>query len=343
MANIDITELTEILRSGRSLTRAESRTAFEQIMAGRVEPASMGAFLKALAEKGETVEEIAGAADVMNEKVRRVHCAVECIDTCGTGGDGISTFNVSTTAAIIAAAAGATVAKHGNRTTTRVSGSAEALASLGVNIEADVPTLERCLAECGIAFLYAPRLHPAMKYATPVRAALGIRTIFNLLGPLTNPAGAKRQLLGTYRPDLVRTLAEVLQAREVRFAWVVNAHDGLCDLSITGPSTVVEVSPRGLRTLEVRSEDVGLEPAPLEALLVDSPEASAAAMRAILEGADRGPRRRHALLNAGAAILVAGLANDLAEGVRRAAEAIDTGRAARTLQRLITLSHQGRN
>jgi anthranilate phosphoribosyltransferase len=178
-----------------------------------------------------------------------------------------------------------------------------------------------------------------MKYAAPVRAALGIRTIFNLLGPLTNPAGAKRQLLGTYRPALVQTLAEVLQARGAQFAWVVNAHDGLCDLSITAPSTVAEVSPRGIRRFEITPEDVGLERALLETLLVDSPEASAAAVRAILEGQDPGPRRRHTLLNAGAAILVAGQAEDLADGVRRAAEVIDTGRAREVLDCLIAVSH----
>jgi len=338
MPTTDIAELIVTLRAGRSLSRIESRQAFEQIMTGRVEVAYLAEFLKALADKGETAEEIAGAADVMNEKVQRVCCQAESIDTCGTGGDGISTFNVSTTAAIIAAAAGAIVAKHGNRTTTRVSGSAEAISTLGVNLDADVATLEHCLAECRIAFLYAPLLHPAMKYAAPARAQLRIRTIFNLLGPLTNPAGTKRQLLGTFRPALARTLAEVLAARDATFAWVVTAHNGLCDLSITGPTTIVEVSPAGLHTFEVAPEEVGLEPAPLEDLMVDSPVASAAAIRAILEGVDRGPRRRHALLNAGAALRVAGLAADLAEGVALAAETVDIGQAQITLQRLIAHS-----
>jgi len=338
-----IVEIIESLKTGLHLSREQTRGVFEQIMTGRVEPGLMGAFLKALAAKGETVEEITGAADVMNEKVTRVHCEADCIDTCGTGGDGISTFNVSTTAAIIAAAAGATVAKHGNRTHTRVSGSAEAIAELGVNLDADVPVLERCLRECRIAFLYAPNLHPAMKYAGPVRKGLGIRTIFNLLGPLTNPAGAKRQLLGTSSPELTETLAQVLAARGATFAWVVHAHNGLCDLSITGPTRVTEVraGPAGqvqLRTFEVHPGNVGFETAPLDDLLVDSPRASAAAIRAILSGTDLGPRRRHALLNAAAALVVAGLAKHLTDALALATNAIDTGAASRTLEELVRVS-----
>src|SRR5690606_15232607 len=194
--------LIDEIRAGRHLTRDESRAIFEQIMTGQVAHELMGELLTALAHKGETADENAGAADVMNEKVTRVRCTRDCIDTCGTGGDGISTFNASTAAAIIAAGAGAAVAKHGNNSYTRVSGPAEVIAELGVNLHAPVATLERCLAECGIAFLYAPDLHPAMRHAAPVRKKLGIRTIFNLLGPLTNPAGARRQLLGVPRPDL---------------------------------------------------------------------------------------------------------------------------------------------
>jgi len=335
-----INEMIATIQAGGNLSRSQMREVFELIMTGRIEPEPMGDFLKALAEKGETVDEIAGAADVMNDKVIRVHCDTDCIDTCGTGGDGISTFNVSTTAAIIAAAAGATVAKHGNRTNTRVSGSAEAIAALGVNLDADVPALERCLRECGIAFLYAPNLHPAMKYAGTVRKQLGIRTIFNLLGPLTNPAGAKRQVLGTSKPDLTEKLAEVLDAREATFAWVVNGHNGLCDLTITGPTQVTEVNQGRIRTFQVHPDEVGYETAPLDSLVVDSPQASALAMRAILEGKDQGPRRQHALLNAGAAILVAGLAEDLKSAVNRAAEVVDSGRARKIIDLLIQISHE---
>jgi len=338
---IDMTGIIADLKAGRHLPRQSARAVFELMMSGQVEPEPMGEFLTALAGKGETVDEIAGAADVMNEKVTRVRCDADCIDTCGTGGDGISTFNVSTTAAIIAAAAGATVAKHGNRTNTRVSGSAEAIAALGVNLDAPVPTLERCLRECRIAFLYAPNLHPAMKYAAPVRRKLGIRTIFNLLGPLTNPAGARRQVLGTSKPELTELLAQVLAARGAVHAWVVNAHNGLCDLSITGETRVTEARDGRIRSFTVHPNALGFEAAPLDALLVDSPQASAAAIRDILAGRDQGPRRRHALLNAGAALIVAGLADDLPSAVVRVAEAVDSGAAMQTLDRLVALSSGG--
>lgn len=334
----DISRVTTSIRAGQDLSREQARELFEAIMTGQVEPDPMGAFLKALAEKGETVDEITGAADVMNEKVTRVRCEADCIDTCGTGGDGISTFNVSTTAAVIAAAAGAVVAKHGNRTNTRVSGSAEVIAALGVNLDAPVPVLERSLRDCGLAFLYAPNLHPAMRYAGPVRKKLGIRTIFNLLGPLTNPAGAKRQVLGTSRPELTEQLAKVLAARNATHAWVVHGLDGLCDLTITGPTRITEVCQETLRTFEVNPGDVGFDAAPLDSLIVESPQASAEAVRAILTGQDQGPRRQHALLNAGAAIVVAGIAEDLKNGVRKATQAVDTGKAAAKLQQLVEIS-----
>lgn len=333
-------QFIEAIEAGRSLTRDESRAAFELIMTGSVEPDQMGQFLKSLAGKGETVDEITGAADVMNEKVTRVRCDADCIDTCGTGGDGISTFNVSTTAAIIAAAAGATVAKHGNRTNTRVSGSAEAIKALGVNLDASIPVLEESLRLYRMAFLYAPNLHPAMKYAGPVRKQLGIRTIFNLLGPLTNPAGAKRQVLGVSKPELTETLAQVLAARGAVHAWVVHGHDGLCDLTITGPTKVTEVANGEIRTFHVTPKDAGLAESTLDRLLVDSPEASADAVRDIVTRESYSPQRDHALMNAGAALVVAGLADNLSDGVRQAAVAIEDGRAENTLRQLITISHR---
>ena len=335
---IDVAQVTSSIQAGHDLSREQSRQVFEAIMTGQVEPEPMGAFLEALAEKGETVDEIAGAADIMNEKVTRVQCDADCIDTCGTGGDGISTFNVSTTAAIIAAAAGAVVAKHGNRTNTRVSGSAEVIAELGVNLDAPVPVLERSLRECGLAFLYAPNLHPAMKYAGPVRKKLGIRTIFNLLGPLTNPAGAKRQVLGTSQPELTEKLAQVLAARNATLAWVVHGLDGLCDLTITGPTRVTEVREGKIRTFEVNPKDVGFDTAPLDSLIVDSPQASANAVRDILSGKEQGPRRQHALLNAAAALVVAGVVDHLRGSVDLAARTVDMGKAADKLQQLIAAS-----
>jgi anthranilate phosphoribosyltransferase len=326
------------VRAGRHLTRLEAREVFSLIMTGGCAPGPMGEFLAALAARGETVDEITGAADVMNEHVTRVRCDADPMDTCGTGGDGISTFNVSTAAALMAAGAGATVAKHGNRSYTRVSGSAEAIARLGVNLDAPVAVLERCLRECRIAFLYAPNLHPAMRHAAPVRKQLGIRTIFNLLGPLTNPAGARRQLLGVPRPELTETLGAVLAARGTVHAWVVHAHCGLCDLSITGPTRVTEVRGGQLRTFSVHPAGLGLAVAPLETLRVESPEMSAAVIRDILAGAETGPRRDHALLNAGAALVVAGIAEDLAAGMSLAEKAIASGQAAETLRRLCELS-----
>jgi anthranilate phosphoribosyltransferase len=337
---INIQDIITQLITGRNLSRQEARDLFEAIMTGRIEPEAMGEFLVALADKGETVDEIAGAADVMNEKVTPVRCEVTCIDTCGTGGDGISTFNVSTTAAIIAAAAGAVVAKHGNRTHTRVSGSAEAIVALGVNLDADVPTMERCLRECNIAFMYAPNLHPAMKYAGPVRKKLGIRTIFNLLGPLTNPAGAKRQILGVAKPALVELLAGVLAARGTEHSWVIHGHDGLCDLTITGPTQIAEVRHGRVETFTVHPRDLGLETAPLETLLVHTPQESADAIRAILSGKERGPRRDHALLNAAAALVVADVAENIALALPKAIEAVDSGAAQETLQKLAEISNQ---
>ncbi|MBI4579762.1 MAG: anthranilate phosphoribosyltransferase [Planctomycetes bacterium] len=338
MSDAPFIDLLARVRGGIHLTRDEMRGAFERIMTGQVAEDDLAEFLRALATKGETVEEIAGAADIMNEKVTRVPCDADCVDTCGTGGDGISTFNVSTTAAIIAAGAGAIVAKHGNRTTTRVSGSAEAIAALGVNLDADVPVLGRCLRECGIAFLYAPRLHPAMKYAAPARKRLGIRTIFNLLGPLTNPAGARRQILGTCRPDLADKLAQVLALRNATFAWVACGGDGLCDLTITGPTHIAEVRGGATRLFTLHPGDFGLETAPLESLLVDSPQASADAIRAILSGQDRGPRRSHALLNAAAVLHVADRADSLEAGLALAAEAVDSGAALAKIQQLAAVS-----
>lgn len=328
----------EKLLAGKHLTREEAYTVFDRIMSGEAGEAEIAGLLVALAAKGETVDEIVGAARAMREKVTPVRCDADCIDTCGTGGDGISTFNVSTTAAIIAAAAGATVAKHGNRTNTRVSGSAEVLQALGVSLEADIPVLERCLRECRIAFLFAPKLHPAMKYAAPVRRALRVRTVFNLLGPLTNPAGAKRQLLGVPRPELTELLAEALRELGAARAMVVHGAGGLCDLTITGPTRVSELVNGSIRTRAIAPEDVGLARSDLQPLMVNSAPASAGAVREVLEGCP-GPRRDHALLNTAAALVVADLAADLREGIRLAAEAIDGGAARATLARLVTLSN----
>lgn len=330
--DLDIKAIFDQLVAGRDLTREQTRWIFERIMGGEVPQSVIGALLGALLVKGECVDELVGAAEAMRASARRINCAADCIDTCGTGGDGISTYNVSTTAAIIAAAAGATVAKHGNRSTSRVSGSTEVLAQLGIDVETDSKTVERCLAEVRIGYLNARTLHPAMKYAAPVRQALGVRTIFNLLGPLTNPAGARRQVVGVPGLALLDKIAQALMKLGTVHAWVVHGADGLCDLTVTGRTTVVELRDGALKRFTITPEEVGLRRASLDALLVNSPMASAEIVVAILQG-DSGPQREHALINAGAALVVAGLAESLRDGVARAARAVDEGAAIDTLDR----------
>lgn len=322
----------QVLMRGEHLSRDQARWLFSRIMSGQVSESVIGALLGALCVRGESIDELVGAAEAMREGAIKVACSADCIDTCGTGGDGISTFNVSTTAAIIAAAAGAIVAKHGNRSATRVSGSSEVLTELGIDVDAEPGRVERSLREARIGYLNARMLHPAMRYAAPVREALPVRTIFNLLGPLTNPAGARRQLLGVPRPDLVGKIAESLRRLGAVHAWVVHGDDGLCDLTITGPATVAEVCDGAIRRIRVSPADVGLSIAPRESLHVASPRDSADAICSILAGVP-GPRRDHALLNAGAALVVAGVAPDLRSGVELAAASVDSGEAERTLAR----------
>ncbi len=328
-------ELREVFRrlaSRGDLSRDQARRTFERIMAGELPEGTMAALLGALLAKGECVDELVGAAEAMRASAVRIACKADCVDTCGTGGDGISTFNVSTTAAIIAAAAGATVAKHGNRSTTRASGSTEVLTELGIDVEADRGTVERCLGEVRIGYLNARLLHPAMRHAAPVRQAIPVRTVFNLLGPLTNPAGARRQVLGVASLELMDLIAAALLELGTQHAWVVHGHDGLCDLTVTATTSVVEVRDGSLRTFTVTPEEVGLQRGSLDALRVDCPAVSAEMVLAILRGQPGAPRD-HALMNAGAALVVAGLVDDLGEGVERAREAIDSGAAMDTLDR----------
>lgn len=332
--------LSQVVK-GQHLSRRQAAEAFGRIMSGDAGEAEIAALLTALACKGESTDELVGAAEAMRAKVTPVACDdPDAIDTCGTGGDGISTFNVSTASAIVAAAAGATVAKHGNRTNTRASGSAEALSALGVDINADVPTVERCLRECRIAFLFAVNLHPAMKYAAPVRKALGIRTIFNLLGPLTNPARVKRQVLGVSRAELTEKIATVLGDLGAVHAMVVHGKDGLCDLTITGPSLISELRDGHVRTYMIEPDQLGLSQGSLADLKVDSPQDSAERIRKILAG-KQGPDRDIVLLNASAALVVAGKVEELREGIARAAEAIDSQAAGRTLAKLVEVSRGG--
>ncbi|MGE0479832.1 MAG: anthranilate phosphoribosyltransferase [Phycisphaerae bacterium] len=328
------------LLNRKSLSRDEARGLFDAIMDGQVESHLLAAILAALATKGETVAELVGAAEAMRARAAcvRVPAGVSAIDTCSAGGDGKPTFNISTAVAIVAAAAGATVAKHGNRSNARPSGSAEGLAALGVRIDADIATLERCLEECRVAFLFAPQLHPAMSRAAPVRKALGVRTIFNLVGPLTNPAHVRRQLMGVSRPELVAPVAEALRELGAERAVVVHGRVGLCDLSLLGPSHVASWDGTRLTAAEVTADIVRLPSAPLEALFVANPQESAATIERILAG-QPGPPRDVVLFNAAAALWAAGIAADWSEGAARAREALDSGAAARTLAKWRAVSH----
>jgi anthranilate phosphoribosyltransferase len=332
--------LTKIV-ARQNLTTDEARAAFDLLRSGQLEAPQVAGLLAALATKGEAVDEIVGAAQAMRAAVDAVSLpadAANAIDTCGTGGDGKPVFNVSTTVAIVAAAAGATVAKHGNRSVTRPSGSAEALGALGVNTEADVHTVEQCLAHARVAFLYAVKLHPAMKHAAPVRRSLGVRTIFNLVGPLTNPAGVKRQLLGVNKAELLEKMGDALRKLGAERAMVVHGLEGLCDLSIAGPSRVARWDGHALLVEEVTPDVVGAPTAPLEKLFVDSANASAKLIHGILAG-DPGPARETVVLNAAAALWVAGLADDWASGAAQARAALDSGAARKTLEQWIATSH----
>jgi anthranilate phosphoribosyltransferase len=327
------------LNAHHNLTAVETRALFDAIMDGHVAAPQLAAVLTALAAKGETVDEIVGAAQAMRSRATPVHVphGVDAIDTCGTGGDGQPIFNVSTCVAIVAAAAGATVAKHGNRSNVRPSGSAEVLSALGVNIEADLPVLERCLEHCRVAFLYAVRLHPAMKHAAPVRRSLGTRTIFNLVGPLTNPAGVRRQLLGVNRPELLATMSAALQRLGARRALVVHGCEGLCDLSVAGPSRLARWDGQRVSFEEVDCGVVEARTAPLADLYVASPEQSAQIIRGVLDG-QAGPARDMVVFNAAAALWVAGLADDWSTGARLARAAVDSGAARTTLGTWVAIS-----
>ncbi len=334
-------EYREVLRAamGEGLTREQARDAFGQIMSGAWSEAQIAGLLVAMATRGESVAEITGAATAMRAQSVKIDTGgLDVIDTCGTGGTGMSTLNVSTAAALVAAGAGVTVAKHGNRTHTRASGSADVLAALGVNIDADEKTVARCLAEANIGFCFAVKHHPAMKYAVPVRKALGIRTIFNVLGPLTNPAGAKRQLMGVFDGALIETIAEVLKALGSQRAMVVHADDGLDEISITSPTRIAELKDGEITTFTVQPEDFSLARATMADLSVKSAEESSERTRAVLAG-KTGPDRDIVVLNAAAALVVADRVDSIAAGIAPASESIDSGKAAKALEKLIEISN----
>ena len=336
-----IQQLIKRLTEREDMTVEESAQAMNEIMSGEATPAQVAAFIVALRMKGETVEEIAGCARVMREKATRIDPGVseyDVVDTCGTGGDSRNTFNISTTAALVTAGAGVTVAKHGNRAVSSQSGSADVLKQLGVNIQAETDVVERCLREARVGFLFAPMLHGAMKHAIGPRREIAVRTVFNILGPLTNPAGARCQVLGVYDASLVPVLAEVLRSLGSKRCFVVHGADGLDEMTTTGETQVAELKDGEVRTYMIVPEDVGLARATLEDLVTDTVENAADIVRAVLSG-ERGARRDIVTLNAGAAIVAAGAAKDLSEGVGKAAEALDSGAAAATLENLIRISN----
>jgi anthranilate phosphoribosyltransferase len=323
------------LLDGHDLTRDEAREAMNTIMSGEATPAQIGGFLVALRLKGETADEIAGCAEAMRAHVLAVHPQREdLVDTAGTGGDGGRTFNISTAAALVAAAAGAGVAKHGNRAVSSASGSADVLEALGFELELPPERIAESIDTLGFGFLFAPTHHPAMKHAAPVRKELAARTVFNVLGPLTNPAGARAQVVGVYSPDLVKTLAEVLAALGARRAFVVHGAGGIDELSPAGPNLVYEVVDGSVREREIDPLELGIARCAPEVLRGGSPEENAAAIREVFEGVNGG-RRDAILLNAAGAIAAGGHAEDLREGLELARMAVESGAAAERLEALI--------
>jgi anthranilate phosphoribosyltransferase len=324
------------------LTRDEAREAFELIMSGQASEAQIGGLLVGLASKGTTAEELIGAATVMREKAVPVGCSPDegiILDTCGTGGDVRGTFNISTAAAIIAAACGVRVVKHGNRSASGKSGSADVLEKLGVKLELSPEQMRRCVAESNICFAFARSHHPATKHVAPVRTSLGIPTIFNLLGPLTNPARARHQVIGVFAPELTDRFATVLRGLGSVRAWVVNAVDGLDEISTLGPTRISELRDGEVHSRMFDPREVGIAYARLSDLQIDTIDEAADALRSVL-AAEKGPRYDIAALNAAAALVVAERASNLAEGLTMARDALDSGRANDTLKKLVACSQK---
>ena len=329
------------LAAGHDLTADEMSTVMDEVMAGHCSEAEIGLLLTALHHKGETVAEIAGAALSLRRHAQPIRCRHDnLLDTCGTGGDASGTFNISTAAAIVTAAAGVPVAKHGNRGITSRTGSADALAALGVNIEASVAQVEACLNEVGLGFCFAPLLHPSMRNVASVRKQLGFPTIFNFLGPLTNPAGAHRQLLGVGRAELQERMAESLAALDIRRALVVRGDDGLDEVTLATSTLVYDVNDGRIQSYRWSPGDFGLAPSTLKDLVVTGPAESAAVIRSVL-GGERGPARDIVVLNAAAALIAAGAADIPAQAAAIAERAVDSGAAGEKLAQLAAVSHRG--
>ncbi len=319
-----------------SLSEAEASSAFETIMRGEATPAQIAGFMVALRMKGETVDEITGFAKTMRQMSTPIDVEGELLDTCGTGGDGLATFNISTLAAIVAAACGARVAKHGNRAASSMCGSADVLEQLGVRIDLAPEGVARCIDEVGIGFLFAPVFHPSFRFASAPRRELGVRSVFNVLGPLCNPAGAKFQALGVADGAMAGRMAEVLLRLGVEHAIVFHSGDGMDELSLASPAHVIEIDSRRA-DYELNAEDLGLKKAPVDAVRGGGAEQNARIAREVLDGA-KGPRRDVVLLNAAAALRASGVVREWKEGIAAAGDAIDSGRAASVLQRWAAIS-----
>jgi anthranilate phosphoribosyltransferase len=334
----DFKPLIAKVAAGQSLSRDEAEIAFGIMMSGEATPSQIGGFLMALRVRGETVDEIAGAVATMRAKVTPVEAPTDAMDVVGTGGDAAGTYNISTSAAFVVAGVGVPVAKHGNRALSSRSGSADVLKALGVKIELTPDMVARCIREAGIGFMFAPAHHSAMKHVGPSRVELGTRTVFNLLGPLSNPAGVKRLLVGMFSPEWLEPAANVLRDLGAEAAWMVHGAGGVDEISVAGKSKVVELKDGKITAFEVSPGDVGLPEAPLDAIRGGDAEENAKALREFLAGAT-GPYRDTVLMNAGAALVVGSKARNLAEGVELAAASIDEGKAEERLDKLVAVSN----
>jgi anthranilate phosphoribosyltransferase len=337
MSNTDLKGLIGLAAQGKSLTRSQAEEAFNIMMSGEATPAQIGGLLMALRVRGESIDEITGAVTVMRQKMTRIDAPEGTIDVCGTGGDGAHTLNISTAVAFVCAGCGVKVAKHGNRAASSKSGAADVLAALGVNIDADLAVVQRALWEVGTTFLWAQRHHSAMRHVGPTRTELGTRTIFNIMGPISNPAGVKRQLIGVFSPQWLEPIAQVLDNLGTEHAWVVHGSDGLDEITVTGPTEICELKDHRIRRFQVVPGDVGLSLAPAGAIRGGDPAGNAAAIRDLLDG-QTGAYRDIVIMNAAGALVVAGAAPDYASGAEMAAATIDNGRAREVLDHLIRVT-----
>lgn len=334
----DLKPYLALVAKGETLSQEEAESAFALIMEGKASDAQIGAFLMGLRLRGESVEEITGAARILRERAETIEAPDDAIDTCGTGGGGKGSFNISTASALVTASCGVPVAKHGNKAQTSKSGSSDVLAALGVNIEAEPALLQLALKQANICFLMAPRHHAAMRHVAKARQEIGTRTIFNLVGPLANPAGAKRQLVGVFDKAWVEPLAHVLDRLGLERAWVVHGSDGMDEITTTGPSYVAELKEGSVSCFKVTPEEAGIARAAPEDLMGGEAEENAAMMRALLDG-EKGALRDIVLMNSAAALIIAGRTDDLAAGAELAAAAIDEGATRETLEKLVAITN----